>query len=205
MHVILFAALGLAALAGLAATASAEPVKSEYTTIELKQCKALPAAKDEVEGDAGAAWWCNGLRGYKLFLAEGDLRQMLAYGKKAREQRAATQTLGRFNSIFPDDKTERATLEWRLRYTKGKWVPFATILRYHTFDGDQDPPVRGQVLVVAKVGPKAGTDACHVAYIDALANPDANALAQQAADERAEAFDCTKEPEVIGLTGKSPM
>jgi hypothetical protein len=205
MHVILFAALGLAALAGLAATASAEPVKSEYTTMELKQCKPLPAAKDEGEGDASAAWWCNGLRGYKLFLAEGDLRQMLAYGKKAREQRAATQTLGRFNSIFPDDKTERATLEWRLRYTKGKWVPFATILRYHTFDGDQDPPVRGQVLVVAKVGPKAGTDACHVAYIDALANPDANALAQQAADERAEAFDCAKEPEVVGLTGKSPM
>jgi hypothetical protein len=195
----------LAGGASLVTGAAADPVKSEYTTIELKQCKALPADPGEVEGDPGAAWWCSGRKGTRLFLAEGDLRFMVAYGRKAREQRAATQTLGRFNSIFPNDQTERATLEWRLRYAKGNWVPFATILRYHTFDGDQNPPIRGQVLVVAKVGPRNGTDACHVAYIDALANPDANALAQQTADEKAEGFDCATEPEVVGLTGKSPM
>ncbi len=197
--------LCLAVLTWLVQPSAAGPVRSEYTTIEFKQCKAFPKPAEEVEGDEGGAWWCPGLKGYKLYFAEGDLRTMIAYGKKAQEQRAATQTLGRFNSIFVDDKTERATMEWRMRYQKGKWVPFATILRYHTYDGDQDPPVRGQVLVVAKVGPRAGTDACHVAYIDALANPDANALAQRAADEKAEGFDCTKEPEVVGLTGKSPM
>ncbi|MEZ5926292.1 MAG: hypothetical protein R3D57_18125 [Hyphomicrobiaceae bacterium] len=201
----LAATVMLGVISGTGPTAAADPVKSEYTTIELKRCKALPTDPEEVEGDSGAAWWCNGLRGYKLYLAEGDLRFMMAYGKRAREQRAATQTLRPFNSIFPDDQTERATLEWRMRYAKGKWVPFATILRYHTFNGDQSPPVRGQVLVVAKVGPRSGDEACHVAYVDALANPEANVLAQQAADETAESFDCTKEPEVIGLSGKSPM
>lgn len=195
----------MASLAALAGPAAAEPVKSDYTIIELKRCKPIKEPKAEAAEDQGAAWWCPGPKGYKLYLAEGDLRFMIAYGKRAREQRAATQTLPRFNSIFPDDKTERATLEWRTRYVKGKWTPFATVLRYYTSDGDQNPPVNGQVLVVAKVGPKAGADACHVAYIDALANPDANALAQKVADEKAEAFDCTKEPEVVGLTGKSPM
>ena len=195
----------LAGLAGVCGPASAEPVKSEYTIVELKRCKQIKET-EAVEGeDQGAAWWCPGPKGYKLYLAEGDLRFMMAYGKKAREQRAATQTLPGFNSIFADDQTERATLEWRMRYLKGKWTPFATVLRYYTYDGAAEPPVRGQVLVVAKVGPKAGTDACHVAYIDALANPDANALAQRTADEKAEAFDCTKDPEAVGLTSTSPM
>ena len=153
MRVLTIVTLGLAALAWFARPSVAGPVRSEYTTIELKQCKAFPKPAEEADGDAGGAWWCPGLKGYKLYFAEGDLRTMIAYGKKAREQRAATQTLGRFNSIFVDDKTERATMEWRMRYSKGKWLPFATILRYHTFDGEQDPPVRGQVLVVAKVGP----------------------------------------------------
>ena len=205
MRLLTIVTLCLAALAWLARPSDAEPVRSDYTTIDLKSCKKLPVPKEEVEGDPGAAWWCAGPKGYKILISEGDLRTMVSYGKKAQEQRAATQTLGHFNSIFVDDTTERATLEWRVRYSKGKWVPFATILRYHTYDGDQDPPLRGQVLVIAKVGPKAGTDACHVAYIDALANQDANTLAQQTADEMAETFDCTKEPEVVGLTGKSPM
>ena len=118
--------LGMTVLAGPVA---ADPVKSEYTIVELKRCKALPEPKGEADGDAGAAWWCPGPKGYKLFLSEGDLRFMVSYGKKAREQRAATQTLGPFNSIFPDDKTERATVEWRMRYLKGKWLPFETLLR----------------------------------------------------------------------------
>lgn len=197
--------LGLAALTAATGSVAAGPVKSDYTIVELKRCKPLPEPKGEEVGDAGPAWWCPGPKGYKLFLSEGDLRFMVSYGKHAADQRAATQTLGHFNSIFPDDKTERATIEWRMRYAKGKWTPFATVLRYFTYDGEATPPVHGQVLVVAKVGPKAGTDACHVAHIDALANPDANALAQKTADEKAEGFDCKKEPEVVGLTGKSPM
>jgi hypothetical protein len=58
------------------------------------------------------------------------------------------------------------------------------------------------VLVVLKVGP---ADSCHVAYIDALANSDAIALARQVADGEAKAFDCRQEPRAEGAGGKSPM
>ena len=53
----------------------------------------------------------------------------------------------------------------------------------------------GQVLVVTKIAPGA---TCHVAYVDALANPDANELARKAADEKAVDFDCENEPEIVG-------
>jgi hypothetical protein len=52
------------------------------------------------------------------------------------------------------------------------------------------------------VGP---ADSCHVAYIDALANSDAIALARQVADVEAKAFDCRQEPRAEGAGGKSPM
>ena len=43
----------------------------------------------------------------------------------------------------------------------------------------------------------------HVAYIDASANADANALAQQAADEKAGAFTCGKdEAAIVGKRGR---
>jgi hypothetical protein len=66
--------------------------------------------------------------------------------------------------------------------------------------GDGSP--KGQVLVVTKLD---GIDACHMAYVDALANPNANELARQAADN-GENFICTTdEPRIVGKSGKSPM
>jgi hypothetical protein len=45
-------------------------------------------------------------------------------------------------------------------------------------------------------------DVCHVAYIDAQANPNANELARKAADELARDFKCgNDEVKVIGDTG----
>ena len=41
-------------------------------------------------------------------------------------------------------------------------------------------------------------NSCHIAYVDALANPNANELARAAADKAGD-FNCaTDEPEVIG-------
>jgi hypothetical protein len=49
---------------------------------------------------------------------------------------------------------------------------------------------------VTKIVPGA---TCHIAYIDALANPDANELARKTADAKAKDFDCeTGEPEYVG-------
>ena len=92
---------------------------SVFTTLELKACKRISSDQD------GGRWQCGGPKGYEILFAEGDLRQFLGFGAKAREQRAAKQTLGPFNSIFKDT-TDRATVQWRGVTTGGKFVPFAS-------------------------------------------------------------------------------
>lgn len=171
--------------------ASANPLKSLYTTIDLAACTVTRRHPD------GNSWMCRGLEGYPVRIAEGDLRTFVTAGAAADKTRAATQTLKAFNTIF-QGKARRATLEWRFTRKNGRPVPYATILRYFT-GGDG---ANGQVLVVSKVSP---LQSCHVAYVDALANADAIALAREAADTRARTFDCAAEPVTVGLTGLSPM
>ena len=77
-------------------------------------------------------------------------------------------------------------------------MPYATIVRYFTKNDQR----RGEVLVVTRV---TETEACHVAYVDAVANPNAIIIARRVADERARKFDCKTDPARIGATGKSPM
>ena len=52
-----------------------------------------------------------------------------------------------------------------------------------------------QVLVVTRLEPGA---TCHVAYVDATANENANEMAREAADDLARDFDCEDEPEIVG-------
>jgi hypothetical protein len=137
------------------------------------------------------------LRGFPVYIAEGDLRQFVSVGPQAERRRAATQTLGPFNSIF-EPGNDRATIEWRFVRKFGQPVPYATIVRFHTSAEGR----RGDVLVVSKVGER---ETCHIAHIDALANPKAIALARQIADDQARAFDCRQEPRIEGEQGKSPM
>jgi len=110
----------------------------------------------------------------------------VSYGLRSSEEQAATQTLPPFNHLGPK-------IEWRLGKASGELKPFATILRYYVQreEGQAD----GQILVVTKIEP--GTT-CHVAYVDALANPDANEMARSAADGVAAGFDCANEPEIVG-------
>lgn len=56
------------------------------------------------------------------------------------------------------------------------------------------PVARNRVLVVPRLGPGG---VCHVGYVDARANPNANELAQQFADEHARAFQCGKDKPVV--------
>jgi hypothetical protein len=45
---------------------------------------------------------------------------------------------------------------------------------------------------------------CHVAYVDAKANPDANELARKAADELARDFQCGKnQVKIVGQSGRA--
>ena len=173
------------------APAVANPVKSLYTTIDLKACKKIKRHRD------GGAWRCEGLAGLPVHVAEGDLRQFVSVGANAEKRRAATQTLGAFNTMFEKGST-RATIEWRFDRRGERKLPYAIIVRFHTSRDGQN----GDVLVVSKV---SDSETCHVAYIDALANPDAIALARQVADKQAKSFDCRQEPHTEGGTGRSPM
>jgi hypothetical protein len=174
-----------------AAPVSANPVKSLYTTVELKTCKPIK------RHPRGGAWLCNGLAGLPVYIAAGDLRQFLSVGRNAQTRRAATQTLSTDNTMF-EKGSDRATIEWRFDRRGDQQIPYATIVRFHTSRDGR----KGEVLVVMKVG---SAETCHVAHIDALANSDAIALARQIADTEAKAFDCHQEPRTAGAGGRSPM
>jgi hypothetical protein len=170
--------IGLFATLLLAVPAQAA-FNSAYTDIDLDECLVLDA------DDFGASWSCPGYKGYPLMVTEGDLRFSLIYGFGARM--ADGQTLPPFNALGPK-------LEWRLSNALGRWMPIATIVRYHTADPETGED-KGQVLVVTQL---VEGNSCHIAYIDALANADANVLAREAADQSGE-FDCASdEVEVIG-------
>ena len=154
---------------------------SAYTDLRLEDCLVLEA------DDFGASWACPGYRGFPLMVQEGDLRFSLSYGFDPDENSVGFQTLPPFNRL--GDK-----LEWRLSNAMGRWFPIATIVRYHTADPEKGEDF-GQVLVVSQI---AEGNSCHIAYVDARANDNANELARQAAD-KAGNFDCAKdEVEIIG-------
>jgi hypothetical protein len=185
----------LAALLAMPAAAAPpdnlSPLKSRFTTVEIETCEMV---KKHPDGDARR---CDGLADWPIYVAEGDQRTFVSFGAKADQTRAATQTLGPFNSLYVG-RSRRVTVEWRYVRRGGKDLPYAAIVRYVTArDG-----ARGQVLVVTRIGPDG---VCHMGYIDALANPSAIALARSLADEKARSFDCKSGPQVYGATGKSPL
>lgn len=187
----------MSALVGvvLVSTAAAAPpaATSRYVKFDLKKC---PVIERQEEG-AVTVWHCKDAGGFEFFVAEDDLRFSIGYGPGGRDQRSFHQSLAPFNTI-------NDTLE--LRQRAGANAPHASILRYYT-EGAIDNETgrlreRGEILVVTKID---GAKACHLAYVDAVANPDANRLAQEAADS-GDGFDCEKdEAAKVGKTGKSPM
>ena len=162
--------------------------KSVYTDLNLDRCPVIDQAQ---EGDGEwAVMRCSGWNGMPVFVAEADLRFSRGYGANGRKQQSASQFLGPFNTIGKK-------LEWRLKNGRVS----ATILRYYTETGSEG--VKGQILVVTKVGRQ---QACHVAYVDALANKGANVLAQYAADYIAPDFNCAQDQPVhLGKRGVSPF
>lgn len=165
--------------------------KSLFTSIDRKACTALRTQPD------GNAFICPGLDGFPIYLAEGLGHTFVAGGVEPDKARAALQTLKAINTPFLHS-SHRAIVEWRFTIQEKRKVPFAMIMRYFTqLDGR-----KGEVLVVTRI---AGKEACHVGYVDALANANAIVLARRIADERARTFDCRKEPSVEGDRGKSPL
>ena len=165
--------------------------KSAYTALEVSHCSILTKTDD------GTTYQCPGLPGVPVYFAEGDDRTFLSAGTSLEKSKAAGQTLKSFKTLF-SGKSGRATIEWRFVIRNDRKVPYAMIVRYFT----KSARGKGQVLVVTRITEK---QACHMAYIDARANPDAIVIARKIADERAPTFDCSREPTVEGATGESPM
>lgn len=168
-----------------------QQVKSLYTAVDLADCKRLKG-----EGVAEARL-CKGLPGYPVYVAESERGVFLSVGPDAAKRRAAQQTLKAVNTLFAKG-ARRTTVEWRFIVRERRTVPYATIVRYFTTSAAGS----GEVLVVMRVTER---EACHVAYVDALANVDAMVLARRLADTVARAKPCPAEPEVQGASGRSPM
>ncbi|WP_442754190.1 hypothetical protein ACNHKD_14510 [Methylocystis sp. JAN1] len=170
-----------------ASGAYAQDITSAYTQIDVrKECKHREGRVEEDYGD----WRCRGYAGVPMWFGAGDQRMYVSFGKKAADEPAAGETLGPFNDFY------KGTIEWRL--ADGK--PFATIMRwsYKTPAEIDRNTANGRMLVVTRLPPGA---VCHVGYVDARANPDANELAREIADKHARGFVCGKDrPVTLGKT-----
>jgi hypothetical protein len=175
-------------------SADAQSMVSTYTSTAPKNCRPV-GRPSELDGSATRV--CPGKAGLMVLIAEDDLREVVSVGrnrKAAAEEPAANIWFAPFNS-------SENTVEWRAAGTK----PFAIIQRWHIADGS-DPDKQGRpntkaMLVVTRLPPGP---VCHVAYVDAIANPNANELARKAADDFARDFSCDKdEAKIIGIRGRA--
>ncbi|MFK4381795.1 hypothetical protein [Bradyrhizobium sp. USDA 223] len=174
--------------------AEAQSLGSSYTSTAPKDCRQIgkPSALD-----GSSTRVCPGKDGLIVLIAEDDLREIVSVGrnrKAASEEPAANLWFAPFNS-------SETTIEWRAAGAK----PFAIIQRWHIAD-NSDPDKQGRpstkaMLVVTRLPPGP---VCHVAYVDAVANPNANELARKAADDFARGFACGKdEVKIIGTPGRA--
>jgi hypothetical protein len=192
------AGMAIAALFGTAMNpitpAGAQTFSSSYTSTAPKDCRVTSAGTGV---DASTIRACPGKAGLLVLISEDDLRETVSVGGNraaAAREPAAGIWFGPFNST-------ESTVEWRTMNGK----PFAIIQRWHIADiSDEDKngrPITKPMLAVMRLPPG---QVCHVAYVDVQANPKANELARQAADEFARDFKCGEdEVKVIGATGKA--
>lgn len=163
--------------AASAASANSGEWRSAYTDTDASGCTILAS-----EPGRSSELACPGYKGYPVLIRDGDLRMFVSYGVGAREEKAYRQTLPGFSTIG-----ER--IEWLIEDRPGLGEqPVATILRFR-LDRSEGFMPDIDVLVVTRVAPG---NTCHVAYIDAMANPDANDLARKAAAELAPVWNCAE-------------
>lgn len=183
----------LAMLIAFGAPLRGATAESVYTDTTLDGCENLIKPSEEDPDMGNISMKCSGYKGYAFYFKEYDVRQSTYFGYLSDEiLGGGGETFAVFNHI--GDK-----IEWRL---DDKGVPRATILRYvmenmNPTTYDPDPALYGQVLVVSRVGQPEDETGCVTAYVDALANKDANEMARKLADEQAPGFPCGREKPVF--------
>ena len=166
-----------------------QPAAKANTILDFKKCHHTGGRDIEDYG----VYRCAGYAGIEVRLSAGDQRMQVSFGRRAADEPAASQTFPAFNSV------SEGAVEWRLDLqAHGRPRPFATIMRWNVKQDESQGPSNGSVLVVTRLDEG---HVCHVGYVDARANPDANELARRIADENARRFQCGKDkPIVLGKT-----
>ncbi len=141
---LILAGATLYQMAALPRSASA-PITSMYTGTSGKGCKTIknyPETGDSV-------WRCPGVAGYRLEIAEGDLRMNITViapnGKKSDLNYWGVITSA-FSSL--GDKAE-----WRVQKMNGKTIPIALIVRVNANENPEAPEKKTSYLAVAKITP----------------------------------------------------
>lgn len=196
MKYLAFATIVVALASANPGQAASETISSSYTSTAPKACRMIGKPNEE---DGSSTRVCPGKSGLVVLINEGDLREVVSVGRNraaAAKEPAAQAWFGPFSST--DD-----TVEWRAAGSK----PFAIIQRWQIADNsEQDKrggPVSRAMLAVTRLPPG---EVCHVAYVDVAANPNANELARQAADEFARDFKCGADKvKTIGQSGRTTL
>jgi len=185
----------VAASAAMILQSTAETIGSSYTSTAPKDCR-VRSARNGVDGSTTRV--CPGRNGLIVLISEDDLRETVSVGRNrlgASREPAAQTSFGPFNSTAH-------TVEWR----SANGRPYAIIQRWQIADiEDEDKktgrPIAKPMLAVTRLSPGP---VCHVAYVDVLANRDANDLARKAADEVARDFKCGSDAvQIIGNSGRA--
>jgi hypothetical protein len=182
-------------VATFASHAAPQPLAvSAYSSLAARNCWIDGPGK--VEDSATRV--CRGKATLVVLVSKDDKRETISVGRnrdEAAKEPAAQTYFGPFNSALP-------SIEWRIAGNN----PFAMIQRWQIADiVDQTTnnagPDAKPLLVVSRLPPGA---VCPVAYVDAAANPNADELARQAADQIARDFKCgSDEAKVLGTPGRA--
>lgn len=125
MKIILTFAAALTFFCG-ASSAEAQKIRSQYTGVSEKKCKTL-----EEEPGMYILLECAGIGGYKLKLADVDLRQALTVASPAGKEYDLD-----FNTQYFAYVSSKA--EWRVKKAGGKTVPVALVIRFYTQENLQN-------------------------------------------------------------------
>lgn len=194
MKYLAFATIIVALASANPGQAGAQTISSSYTSTAPKACRVIGKPNED---DGSNTRVCPGKSGLVVLIPEGDLREVVSVGRNraaAAREPAAQAWFGPFSSSGD-------TVEWRAAGSK----PFAIIQRWQIADdSEQDErggPVSRAMLAVTRLPPD---EVCHVAYVDVAANPNANELARQAADDFARDFKCgADQVKTIGQSGRT--
>jgi hypothetical protein len=178
--------IALPALAFLSDLAYAQTAQSRYTELVGGRCRFVSIDRETNEDQVKR---CPGHGGAEVETRSSHTRLFVSF--RFSKSQVAKDVVAAWSA--------GKTLEWRGPKTNKGFQPYAAILRLLMKDPESETrEADGEVLALIRVDPREA-EACAMAFIDARANKDANALARVTADGLGPEFDCRSDkPQVAG-------